>query len=154
MEQFTVKEWITLLSPLILVFIAGYIALRNQRKSIRLQAKNKWKEDFRLHIAEYIETYISCIFHAAEFNSKRNENLPTEEKIYVVAQSMSKALANFSKIQLMLNEEDTDSQELIKLSKNQGELLTKYLSGKEKEENANIFINEFTIIAKKIYDKE
>lgn len=153
-EKFTLPEipdsWITLLA----VFIAGAFALYNLRHSIKLQAKNKWKEDFRIHVAEYIEIFLSSIFLAAEFERKKKDNKPFTEKLSVLAQTTSRMVASFSKIRLMLSEKDKDSQELIKLFELQNSHLDNIISGEREERDLESLISEFTTVAKRIYIKK
>ncbi|WP_156879183.1 hypothetical protein [Salinimicrobium xinjiangense] len=154
MEEYTLKEIITLISPLLLVFIAGGIALYNQRQSIKLQARNKWKEDFRLHVSDYLEAYMTALFNTTSLKASPFGGAAKDHSIANTSLSLSQLTSTITKIQMMLDKDSQAFKEIDELARSNNEKLTKIVKGDIEASNIEDTLKKFFEAAKKIYDNK
>lgn len=151
-----IEYWIELskvLIPVLAVLLAGVFALFNLRHSIKLQAKNKWKEDFRLHMAEYLESYIQLTYLFIEWRAQFSNSEPTNETRYKVQAVISEVISRFKKIELMLGE-DEYSQELLKIVSEHDAELSQLQKGEIPETDLAGAISQISQTAKNIYENK
>lgn len=55
MDNITWLDILKMLVPITVVIIAGWLALLRMRENVRLDAKLKWKEEFRNRIVEFVK---------------------------------------------------------------------------------------------------
>ena len=144
------ETWITLLA----VLIAGAIALFNLRHSIRLQARNKWKEDFRLHISDYLETYMSTLFNATKMKAEMKSGFTQDTVIHNISLSMSQLTGRITRIQMMLEKNSKDYEDIDRLARYNNNKLQKILAGDEEAINIEDTLANFFKVSKRIYDSK
>ncbi|MDT0685585.1 hypothetical protein [Autumnicola psychrophila] len=150
MEEVTWLDVIKIMIPVLAVILAGIFALFNLRHSIQLQAKNKWKEDFRNHMAEYIESYIKLTYLTIEWKELFANKKSTDEIRSKIQAVTSELISRFSKVELMLDE-DENSKELLKLVFEYDMELSRLQKGETIELDLEAAIRRISQTAKKIY---
>lgn len=151
-----INFWIEIskiLIPVLAVVIAGIFALYNLRHNIELQARYKWKEDFRIQMAEYTESYIKLTYLTLEWKELFANKKPTDEIRHQIQAAISEVISKFSKVELMLDN-DENSKKLIRLVSEHDAELSKLQKGEIKELDLGAAIKRISEIAKKIYDNK
>ena len=153
MEKITWLDVIKISIPVLAVILAGVFALFNLRHSIRLQARNKWKEDFRLHVSDYLETYMNTLFNTTKMKAEMigGCNFDTATKLSL---SMSQLTGRITKIEMMLDKNSKDYNDLDSLAQYNNDKLRKILEGDEKAIEIENTLKDFYDVAKKIYDNK
>ncbi|MEG9326553.1 hypothetical protein V6B16_01270 [Salinimicrobium catena] len=155
MEDFTLPEIPDSYIAIIVAIIAGFIAHINLKHSIKLQAKNKWKEDFRLHVSDYLESVMNFYFYSMEV--KRNIQREEINKNFQEKQSLmaSEVLGRFNRITLMIDYKDSDSLKLNEIFQAQHSKINDILSETPPPDfDFPKSIGNFFHYSKRIYDNK
>ncbi len=149
MNDITWLDVFKMLVPITVVIIAGFLALLRMRENVRLDAKLKWKEEFRNRIIEFTNTAMNLEDKAFWLDVNNEENNVKESKIYIDVSHKLHTI--YFAIEMMLDLEDFRTEVLranYRLIIDQAYEEVSKIGKEEKENN----IDEFYETAKEIYD--
>ncbi|MGQ3677032.1 hypothetical protein [Tenacibaculum discolor] len=106
MEWNKVIEWII---PVITAVIGGLIAIFQMRQNIKLTARLKWKEEFRVRLNDFINS--AKKLHHSSIIARLRENELSETKFFL--DKVSDFDAAFYALDLLLFENDERVKDLI-----------------------------------------
>lgn len=147
MKELDWNKVFELLIPIVLVFLAGIIALYQMRQNVKLQANLKWKEEFRQKVSIYINALLKLITF-----SLKNKEMNGENDLFQEYEKLSReVLIQWGDIYMMLETESGYSNRFTKLHSAYIKYVRDIHEGKETSQDLNI--GEIHVLAKKIYDQ-
>lgn len=150
-------ELASILIPLLAVLIAGGLAFWQLDYRNKQEQKNKWKDDFRLHVAEYLDSTLIHEFEIIKIMKLINKEEFVDELKRSVDQfkiNLIHISAKWIKIKMMLDLKDNDNQQLIELEDKYKNNLKHLIKNNFTKSDDWILPKEFSETAKRIYDNK
>ncbi|NVK53076.1 MAG: hypothetical protein HWD85_09090 [Flavobacteriaceae bacterium] len=148
-------DWIKIfefIMPVILLLIGGFLAVDKMKRNIKLEAKLKWKEEFRRKVVDFVresmELHNKSIF--LKVNSEEKSSPEVASRFVDISQKFDSA---FYAIDLMLKKENDNTHFLaVKYREIKDEVFEEFEN--ESGSTQSDTINEFYELAKEIYNDE
>lgn len=135
--------------PILTAVIAGFIAIYQMRINIRLNAKLKWKDEFRQRLNKFIID-AKDISHSIMILRIDDKNMDVAKKVFDKIREFD---ASFFALDLLLNEKDKRVDELISYRDKIREEALSFEKSKTVKKNED-YVRYFYYKAKDLYNDD